>query len=336
MKFKNNLNVVRFFAAMLVLYGHSFVFLGLPEPLFLRWIPLGPLGVYIFFSISGYLVSESWDRDPSAFRFLIRRILRIIPGLAVVILLSVFILGPVVTTIPLGEYFTSPHTLRYIENIWLKISFYLPGVFEHLRVANAVNGSLWSLPIEFAMYLLLAIIGFLKGNRWVVLLLFISSALINLAWVQNAQMLIFYDSDLRQIFICGTYFWAGACLYRFNIKKFFSLSSTMVAIVLLLCLSVNIQWLQIAAWILIPFATLSFGLAYSANLNYPFRSGDYSYGIYIYAFPIQQYVVYKFPEMHIYWYIIICATITILFAALSWHLIEKRALFLKSKISSQH
>lgn len=334
MKFQNNLNVVRFFAAMLVLYGHSFVFLGLPEPLFLGWIPLGPLGVYIFFSISGYLVTESWDRDPSAFRFLMRRILRIIPGLAVVILLSVFILGPIVTTISMKDYFASPHTMRYIENIWLKISFYLPGVFEHLRAANAVNGSLWSLPIEFAMYVLLAIIGFLKGNRWVVLLLFISWALINLVWAQNAQMLIFYDSDLRQIFICGTYFWAGACLYRFNIKELFSLSSTMVAVVLLLCFSVNIHLLQIAAWILIPFITLSFGLAYSAKLNYPFRSGDYSYGIYIYAFPIQQLVIYKFPDIHIFSYIIVCSLITIFFAVLSWHLIEKNALSLKPRISS--
>ena len=56
----NNLTALRWFAAGLVLYGHAFVFLGLPEPLFLQWVPMGPLGVYIFFAISGYLVAQSW------------------------------------------------------------------------------------------------------------------------------------------------------------------------------------------------------------------------------------------------------------------------------------
>jgi len=58
----------------MVLFGHAFVFLGLPEPMFMQWLPMGPLGVYIFFSISGYLVAQSWERDPSVIRFLIRRL----------------------------------------------------------------------------------------------------------------------------------------------------------------------------------------------------------------------------------------------------------------------
>ena len=80
----NNLTALRWFAAGLVLYGHAFVFLGLPEPLFLQWASMGPLGVYIFFAISGYLVAQSWQRDPSLPRFLAKRILRIFPGLLVI------------------------------------------------------------------------------------------------------------------------------------------------------------------------------------------------------------------------------------------------------------
>ena len=79
----NNLNFVRLFGASLVLYGHSFVFLGLPEPLFLSLQPLGALGVLIFFTISGYLITESWDRDPNLSRFIARRMLRIFPALVV-------------------------------------------------------------------------------------------------------------------------------------------------------------------------------------------------------------------------------------------------------------
>lgn len=104
----NNLNALRLIAAGLVLYGHSFVFLGLHEPYFLSWLHLGTLGVYIFFTISGFLVSQSWDRDPHLLRFFIRRALRIFPGLFVCLLLSILVLGPLVSTLPTKDYFFTP------------------------------------------------------------------------------------------------------------------------------------------------------------------------------------------------------------------------------------
>jgi peptidoglycan/LPS O-acetylase OafA/YrhL len=88
---QNNLNVIRLIGASLVLYGHSFVFIGLQQPLFLSWVPLGALGVYIFFTISGNLIAESWDRDPHLLRFFARCALCIFPGLIMCMLLSVFI-----------------------------------------------------------------------------------------------------------------------------------------------------------------------------------------------------------------------------------------------------
>ena len=118
----NNLNAIRLIAAFLVLFGHSFVFLGLPEPLFLSWDHLGPLAVYIFFTISGYLITESWDRDPHLGRFFARRALRIFPGLAICIVLSAFILGPMLTTLSLNEYFKSTITWNYLYNIALSIN----------------------------------------------------------------------------------------------------------------------------------------------------------------------------------------------------------------------
>jgi peptidoglycan/LPS O-acetylase OafA/YrhL len=90
----NNLNFLRLIAAGLVLYGHSAILLGHPEPLFLSWMPLGPLGVAIFFVISGYLVTQSWQQDPNLQRFFIRRCFRIFPGLIVCVLLCIFVLGP--------------------------------------------------------------------------------------------------------------------------------------------------------------------------------------------------------------------------------------------------
>ena len=158
---RNNLTALRWFAACLVLYGHAFVFLGLPEPLFLQWVPLGPLGVYIFFAISGYLVAQSWQRDPSVPRFLAKRALRIFPGLLVCTLLSVFVLGPWLTTLDMATYWRNEHTRGYFTNMALYMTYHLPGVFAQNRLPHAVNGSLWSLPIEFFMYLLLALLGML-------------------------------------------------------------------------------------------------------------------------------------------------------------------------------
>jgi peptidoglycan/LPS O-acetylase OafA/YrhL len=119
---QNNLNALRLLAAGLVLYGHSFVFLGLREPVFMSSMPLGPLGAYIFFTISGYLVTQRWQQDPHTGRFFVRRTLRIFPGLFVCTLLSVLVLCPLVTTLPVRQYFSNPTAWKYLSNLFLYIA----------------------------------------------------------------------------------------------------------------------------------------------------------------------------------------------------------------------
>lgn len=328
----NNLNLLRLVGACLVLYGHSFVFLGLPAPLFMSWLPLGPLGVFIFFTISGYLITESWDRDPCLLRFFARRALRIFPGLAVCSLLSVLVLGAAITNLPLKDYFENQYTWKYLRNIALYISYYLPGVFESNRYPNAVNGSLWSLPVEFLMYIVCAIVGFLRGNRWAFAVLAAASVAITLIWAQRtSQMVVVYASDLRQAFICGTYFWIGAVFYKFDLKRYFSLSVVVMACVIIISLEPWSEVLSVAAWVLLPTVVLAFGLTHSPILNRLTRSGDYSYGIYIYAFPIQQTVAYLYPEMSLGTYLPICFALILVCAILSWHLVERPALAFKPR-----
>jgi peptidoglycan/LPS O-acetylase OafA/YrhL len=328
----NNLHVVRLMAAFLVLFGHSFVFLGMREPLFLSWLPLGPLGVYTFFIISGYLVSASWDRDPNLWRYFARRGLRIFPALAMCVVLSVLVFGPLLTTLSLQDYFANPHTLGYLRNIGLYITYYLPGIFETNRVPNAVNGSLWSLPVEFTMYIMVGILGLIGSNRWVFLALGLMSAIINVCWAwETDKMWVVYAFDLRQVFICGTYFWAGALFFKFNCRRYFSLSGTLMAAAALLCLEPWAHVLQIAAWILLPVVVLSFALSHSPLLERLTRNGDYSYGFYLYAFPVQQAVVYLYPKIKIVEYVAVCSVVTLFFAVLSWHMIERRVLLLKPR-----
>ena len=334
----NNLTALRWFAAGLVLYGHAFVFLGLPEPLFLQWVPMGPLGVYIFFAISGYLVAQSWERDPHVLRFLAKRALRIFPGLAVCTLLSVLVLGPLLTTLDAGTYWRNEHTRGYLTNMALYITYHLPGVFANNRLPHAVNGSLWSLPVEFFMYLLLALLGLLAAafkavsNRllaWAVGVMAFVFMLLAALWAgTTTEALVMYRTDLRQVPMCGVYFLVGASLFCFKLTKYFTLSNVLLALVLWLCLGVQPHWFAMAAWVVLPFVMLAFGLARQPWLV-RMHARDYSYGIYIYAFPVQQTLVSFWPEMALPAYLLSTLVITVALAALSWHFVEKPALKLK-------
>jgi peptidoglycan/LPS O-acetylase OafA/YrhL len=326
---RNNFTALRWLAAGLVLYGHSFTFLGLPAPTFMSWVPLGVLGVYIFFSISGYLVAQSWENDPNLSRFIIRRSLRIFPALVVCISLSVFVLGPWLTSLPISEYFSSPHTRDYFLNCFLYISNYLPGVFGTNRIANAVNGSLWSLPVEFSMYLVLAILGFLRVPRSGWIFAAVGLMLLSKLWAMpSPDQLIFYRTDVRQVVICGVYFWVGAAAFRYQISKFFSISNVLIVVIIWLMLSRWPQAFVMGSWVILPFLVIAFGLSQSSLLS-RIANHDYSYGIYIYAFPVQQAIVHFWPYMPLKLYLTVTGLLTLILAAASWHLIEKPALKMK-------
>ena len=325
----NNFTALSWFAAGMVLYGHSFVFLGLPEPLFLGWATLGPLGVFVFFSISGYLVSQSWANDPNFIRFIKRRSIRIFPGLIVCILLSIFPFGYLISHLDGANYLKHSATRGYLTNIFLYTTYYLPGVFETNRVANAVNGSLWSLPAEFFMYLLLAILGVLKAKRSIltgVLLIFVFGTIF---WALKAQeMLVIYRTDARQVVICGGYFMMGVLLHRFNLADFLSAANVIGIAIVWLCLS---RWPTVfvaSSYVVIPIFAIALGIGNTPGLSWLSRF-DFSYGIYIYAFPIQQALIYFFPEINFPIYLLSASIFTIIMAALSWYLIEKPALRLK-------
>lgn len=329
MSHHNNLTALRWLAASMVLIGHSFAFLGLPEPTFMGWVTLGPLGVYIFFAISGYLVAQSWESDPHPLRFLQRRALRIFPGLIVCTMLSVFVLGPLLTSLPLSDYFLSIYTRGYLTNIALYITFYLPGVFETNHIANAVNGSLWSLPAEFSMYLALALFGLMRVPRAGWIAVAVGLMLLAKLWaMRSPDMLVVYRTDLRQVVTCGVYFWVGAVFYRYKLNRYFSMTNVFVAIIIWLCLSRWMDFYVMGSWLILPFLSLAFGLTTNSWLS-RLAKYDYSYGIYIYAFPIQQTVAKFWPQMPIEYYLAITASATLAMAALSWHYVEHPALRLK-------
>lgn len=322
----NQFNFLRFFAAFLVFYGHGFVLIGQPHNAILDHT----IGLHMFFAISGYLISMSWDKEPKLLPFFKKRILRIFPALIFVVLFSVFVLGSIFTTHELGEYFSNEYVYIYLKNIFLHISYYLPGVFEHNPVPNAVNGSLWSLPAEFMMYILVAVIGlFGRYAKFLSVLIFLSLMLLSVNWAsKTTDVIVFYNTDVKAIVLAAAYFWGGATIYHFNINRFFCFESFVVAFILLMFLH---QWIDVYAYaiiIILPFLTLAFGFSESKFLRI-FNKADYSYGIYIWAFPVQQSLYYCFPNNGAIFHLVIGFLITLFFAAFSWHCIEKPSLKLK-------
>jgi peptidoglycan/LPS O-acetylase OafA/YrhL len=144
----------------------------------------------------------------------------------------------------------------------------------------------------------------------------------------TSEALVMYRTDLRQVPMCGVYFLVGASLFCFKLNKYFTLSNALLALVLWLCLSVQPQWFAMAAWVVLPFVVLAFGLARQPWLV-RMHARDYSYGIYIYAFPVQQTLVSYWPHMPLFAYLLSTFVITVALAALSWHFVEKPALKLK-------
>lgn len=340
----NAFNFLRILAASAVLYSHSYALLGLEEPIPVPGQTYGSLAVALFFAISGFLVSQSWDRDPALQRFFLRRGLRIFPGLLVVVLLTSLLLGPVFTTAPLPEYFLSGSPWNYIWQGALTLgSPPLLGVFDSNPYPRAPNGSLWTLRYEILMYLFLALFGriiatarlkwvyptaaFFLGTVWVIAS---SSELtpIKVPFLWRLQT----EFYVERIAYLGAFFFAGATMYVF--RRQMKLSGLVAGMMLIPLLTIdNALVSMVALWIAIPYVAIVF--AYKAPAIFRlFNGADYSYGVYIYAYPIQQAVSLIGSQSGFTWIwaLIISGSITLLFAGLSWHFIEKPALALKSSI----
>ena len=333
----NNLNLLRLMAAYMVLYWHAYALYptATDKPNILGLMSLGGVAVYVFFSISGYLIYKSWTTDPNPWRFLLKRSLRIFPALIVVIILTAFILGPLVSTLPIATYFSEPNMFLYLKNIALYPIFSLPGVFQENHYPNAVNGSIWSLPIEFLMYLVILFMGiafrhWLKSALMVMLPIFIFLFFLGV----SAEPIVFYGVDFRQIPPNGVFFLVGAIIAAFKWEKYLTLSGSFWLVAALLFTN-NTVLIQILIWLAIPYLSLTFGLQSSWIAERMKYIGDYSYGVYIYAFPIQQTTTHFLPNLPFMQHVFLDALISLVFAVFSWHFIEVVALNYKPKKTSR-
>ncbi|HEU4665808.1 MAG TPA: acyltransferase [Dokdonella sp.] len=324
----DNFLMLRLLAAALVIYGHGYalvVHASTDTDLFLRlgWGRYaGAIGVDLFFVTSGFLVTGSWLRRRSVPAFLWARALRLLPAFAACMLLSAFVLGAALTELPLRDYVVHPDTHRYVyANLGLdNLQWNLPGVFAHNPRRSTVNGSIWTLPIEARMYLgvaLLGGIGLLARRAWSTALI---AALLLLGWFApgtNPLLSIAESPRLGAMFALG----ALCYLHRDRIPVH----------------GVGVLALAAACWFLrdtfaypIAFALAEaafvFWFAYRVRWYGVNRIGDYSYGMYLWGFPMQQVVAMAWPSATPVANAGLALVPTVVLAALSWHALEKPAL----------
>jgi len=333
----NSFDTLRLIFAVLVIFSHSFA-LGRgsddTEPLFVLThgqITFGNVSVWAFFVISGFLIAQSWTRSPHPLKFLKRRISRIYPGFIVAALLTALLVIPFATDpatrhpLAIGNFVSQTLRLQVFD---------APPVFVHNAWPNALNGSLWSVPFEFWCYigiLLLGVTGVMR-RRWVVVAVFIAAIAWHLdlsitGWMPGGKVLglIFgfplFWAIVLPFFLAGTLFhlFGGATLLH---------KPLMIAALAILVAS---DFIPNGLIVTLPIcgAYLLLGLAYMPLLR-PLnlgRFGDFSYGTYLYAYPIQQLIV-KFGggTMSPWKLFLLAAPLSVGVGALSWFLVERHFL----------
>ena len=339
----NNFNLIRIAAAYAVLVTHSFALVAgseTAEPFreALGGMTMGSIAVDLFFIASGFLVTASLLTRQSTIEFVWARGLRIFPALFVMLVLSVLGLGLFFTTVPWSAYFADPKLYKYFAKgltLLGGVSYELPGVFAGNPYGNSVNGSLWTMPHEVRMYAILALL-------WMVLAVtprfrskafkatvVSGAAAAGLFVVLSRLGVTSGGGNFVRLFFM---FFTGAAF--FVLKDRIVLSRPVFAVafaVLLLAMFTDkhILYLVYVATV----AYLLFFLAYvpSGFVRKYNALGDYSYGVYIYAFPVQQSIIALVPGVSVSSMVLISTVVTLPMAILSWHFLEKHALRLKGQ-----
>ncbi len=294
------------------------------------------IGVAGFFAISGYLVMQSLTRSKSLKEYFFKRILRIYPALLGVLVITV-LLGVFVFKGTFTEYFQNKSTWTYIPlNLSLfKFQYSINGIFEDNPFKSVINGSLCTLPYEMMFYFLLAALFFFKSNSVRKLSLSIAISIVILLKIFVNPYLIAHNYPFflyRAVDYSGGFI-AGAMLALFKAENFSRKSLIVVLMVLLWIGSVYFQFYKWTQYLVLPVVVIAIGSSIGSIVSgVKNRIGDLSYGIYIYAFPVQQ-TLEHFFKLSTIPLIIWGVIVTIPFALLSWHLIEKRALLLKNALT---
>ncbi len=322
-RYTNNFDILRFLAASSIIISHCYALsLGYPNLHFFDWhLLLGQAGLATLLVISGYLITRSWEQRPVVRNFLWKRVLRIVPGLILSVSFIILIIGPLNTSFTISEYFAGLTSF----STWSAVPFYNNGGAIGIFAGNPVtyvNAPLWTIPLEFVLYISVVVLGVigLMNKRFIMLPFILITVL---TWISV------YDNPALNKIRFIIYFFAGSFLY---LNRDYIGYRWWIAVLLFVpvLLASGTQYMFLFAFIAIPYFVLTVayaGIPYLSNFG---KYGEPSYGMYIYAYPIQQTILHFLPGILIEEFIILSLGCAIPLAYLSWHLIEKKALLLKN------
>lgn len=327
---ENSYDFVRFCAASAVLFSHHFDLAGFPEPA----VPgygedFGEFGVEVFFCLSGFLICRSLQNSTSWARFVCARFLRIFPNLAFVLVVA--------STVTFLWYRNDdhlwPHIAYVADNLLLfvrGVTQVIPGVFTD-TLRPAVNEPLWTLPYELWLYAILALM-FVPCSRWSGTVIVLSALFLGIAWSATPAIGEFEIGSVSSLdfFRLGSYFLSGAALAVFwpYIERH-ALAIGAVGLVAtflvrnLVPIDTIFHSLALAAAVV--------GLGNSKAMSWFSKGGDASYGMYVFAWPVQQFSLLLIGS---FWPSMLAAFLTTTAIGYgTWHAFEKRAMAYPARLA---
>lgn len=316
----NCFDILRHFAAYLVLFSHHFALSGMKEPMVGGFGSYGHVAVVIFFAISGFFMPLSFARSDGFIGFMSKRCRRIFPALIACSFIMLYVIGLYFTKNNKVEYLFSYDTFKSFISNSVLIQQTIPTVFSDFIFKDTINGSLWTLPIEFACYIIIATLLSCSYNWRSSMVFLVFSFVLTLILNYTNEYYSFYTIPLKTLASLGIAFSIGALLSQTQsvwVKdkwKLFFIS------LLLFWVTVDRPEVSIIGAIAISVIVIVLGTSFPDK----FIRGrfDISYGVYIYAFPVQQIIINRVTSS--FWLaMLLTAIFTTVMACLSYRYIER-------------
>jgi peptidoglycan/LPS O-acetylase OafA/YrhL len=322
----NNFTLLRLVLALVVLVGHAFPISGNGTDPVSEWlIPyawIGSVAVAGFFAVSGLLVTASFQSRGVVF-FAASRALRLYPAVIAYSVIAILVIGPLAVDVPMAQYFDANPWDNMRNALLWTWDRNLPYAFTGNPLGGGTNGSAWTLPVELRCYLLVLGLGFFgaldKRTRANVALL----ALLYLSYEPFTGWPMFGDEprflEPLRFFLVGCLFWVNRGWIRL---------SWLAALGALLLVYLSARFDTLYGHVYpVTVTYIAIVLAYRTPYVDIDRFGDISYGVYLYAWPIQQ-LVWQ-PGQSAAGNILLSLPIVLVLAYLSWRLVEKPAMGLR-------
>ena len=324
-KHENNFEFIRIVSAALVIFGHSYPLYGIGFVPSIAFVGVHTWAVYIFFSLSGFLVGNSFKNSTNLMSYFKKRFYRIYPGLTSTILLTI-LLGGFISTSGFVNYWLSHQWLTYLRNLLLFPVYSISDLFSTNPYPWAINGSIWTIPIEIFCYISIPVILYKKIRKFsnlALLLIVFMCGYLSIILPTGENRLVFYGTAIKDGLSVAVYFFSGSFFANIS-NKFLRFDLALLALLSnMLLFSVRPSVALHMTWFVLPYIIVTFGLAKTPFISRIGDYGDPSYGMYLLGFPIQQSVIYFLPQLSHLASVVIVLLIAIPLSYLSWWRIEK-------------